>query len=120
MDLRPTCEQCHCAMDMANIRANPEGSGFVCRTCLENKTGKESINSTGSSGSKEIFSKKSYLCEDCGYTFERNATFEVSDCPMCAKVNVNELIIEPKEISTESTPLEQTSNVIEEKDWIYQ
>ncbi|MCA9477754.1 MAG: hypothetical protein KC535_01250 [Nanoarchaeota archaeon] len=95
-------------MDMANIRANPNGTGFICRTCLEAKTGVKSPLAASSSQKEDIFSKKSYLCEDCGYTFERNATFVVADCPMCARTNVHEMMIET------SFDLE------EEKDWLYE
>ena len=40
----------------------------------------------------ELYQKKKYLCEDCGYTFERNATFVVKDCPICAGVQVTEVV----------------------------
>lgn len=111
MDLRPSCGQCKCAMDMANIRANPDGSGFVCRTCLEGDSGKSSLSSSSTVKSKEIFEKKSYLCEDCSYTFERNATFYVADCPMCAKENVHEMVTDSDACANEPT---------QEQDWLYQ
>ncbi len=95
MDLRPTCSHCSCAMDMANIRADPNGSGFICRTCLDAKHGANSSSTHEPvNDSKEIFSKKSYICDDCSYTFERNATFIVATCPMCAKSDVHELMVE--------------------------
>ena len=112
MDLRPSCSNCNCAMDMANIRANPEGSGFVCRTCLESKTGKSSMTQNSSVNSKDIFEKKSYLCEDCGYTFERNATFVVADCPMCAKSDVHEMI--------QDEPQAEANEPTQQQDWLYQ
>lgn len=95
MDLRPTCSHCKCAMDVGNIRADPNG-GFMCRSCLEAKEG--GLRSTNAMPQeKELFAKKSYLCEDCSYVFERNATFIVSACPMCAKPNCREMVVEEPE-----------------------
>ena len=112
MDLRPTCTQCKCVLDAANIRTLPDSEGFVCRTCLEGKTGNKSLSSSSDVHSHEVFSKKSYLCEDCGYTFERNATFIVADCPMCAKVHVHEVIVEAQ--------TESVKEAADDVEWLYE
>lgn len=101
MDLRPTCTLCKCAMDVTNIRANPSGSGFVCRTCLEIKQGSLNAPLARLEERQDIFAKKSYFCEDCGYSFERNATFVVSTCPMCASQDVNEMMIDDYEVTVD-------------------
>ena len=113
MDLRPNCNKCKCVLDAANIRTLPDSEGFVCRTCLEGKTGKKSLSGVQRDNSQEIFAKKSYLCGDCGYTFERNATFIVADCPMCAKANVHEIAVE-----SQASPVVEKS--VDESEWLYE
>jgi hypothetical protein len=100
MDLRPNCIKCKCALDMANIRALPDGKGFICKSCLGVTNGKYE-DSHESKGETELFSKKKYLCEDCGYTFERSATFIVKNCPMCATQRVYEVVTDEEELLLE-------------------
>ena len=96
MDLRPNCSKCKCALDSTNIRTLPSsGGGFICRTCLGVDNGTSDHLESGESG--DLFLKKKYLCEDCGYTFERNSTFVVSNCPMCATSQVFEVVSENAE-----------------------
>ncbi len=109
MDLQPTCIKCGVALTLENMRALPDGKGFVCKDCYDaggprltksgfadvsprNKPLREPNSLETTDDSKQIigsaehfFDLKEYVCHDCGYSFKKNPEFEVKVCPYCGK-----------------------------------
>ncbi|MGE0793107.1 MAG: hypothetical protein AB7V77_02940 [Candidatus Woesearchaeota archaeon] len=96
MDLSTKCSKCGKAMALGEIRAMPEGKGFICRSCLEgvgasptthlNKPKDDKISA------KTFFEKREYECTKCKYKFSRNADHFVEKCPYCGSTEIREKI----------------------------
>lgn len=118
LDLSNTCKKCGKKIDFGDMRALPDGKGFVCKSCLENKTPtynplrkeypkketqrtplpEEQISDVEDSAKIDMdsfFSQKVYVCDSCNYTFKRNPEVNVRVCPFCGKTTVHEKVEMP-------------------------
>lgn len=113
MNLQPTCPKCGIALTIDNMRALPDGKGFVCLSCYDvggprlTKSGfvdvssrqqplrepnasadlsSESSTAQATLGNADsFFDLKEYICHDCGYSFKKTPEFLVKVCPYCGK-----------------------------------
>ena len=97
--LKPTCSKCGKEMEPSEMRALPNGKGFICINCYNNSTNdpralskerlRKSSESPTSPGSRiqssNFFEQKEYICDACGYKFKRGSEFIVKSCPFCGK-----------------------------------
>lgn len=95
--MKTSCKKCGKDMEPSEMRALPDGSGFICKNCYENTnspnkkpTLRKPMSSPTSPTSKintekGFFEKKEYICDACNYRFSRNSDFIVKTCPFCGK-----------------------------------
>ncbi len=107
LDLRPTCAKCKKVMEPDEIRALGDGK-FICKDCYEAKNPskfnpfrketqtkfeKPKIKPVEHTAVEPIasndnfFMQKEYECTECGYSFKRDASKTVVQCPYCGKLN---------------------------------
>lgn len=103
-DLSYRCVKCDTKMNASEIRALPNGKGFICRKCHAANSGtKMPLKGTNSklssqpkispiTSKEEFFQKREYICNHCSYTFSRNAEQHVKKCPYCGEYAVEEKI----------------------------
>lgn len=106
IDLSPRCAKCGAHIDINNMKALPEGKGFVCANCFERGTNgadfkptlREAPTPTLTQEPKvqePIFEEKDYVCDECGYTFKKTAEFTVKLCPYCGKQAIHQKVEQP-------------------------
>lgn len=112
IDLRPTCSKCGKIIDLTDMRAAGDGK-FCCKDCFakiddhgfnplkQNKTSEfkypkikpvdhQSVEPIASD--EAFFAQKEHICTSCGYTFKRNPTKIIRQCPFCGKDTVKEKV----------------------------
>ncbi len=107
MDLQTTCAKCGSELSLDNMRALPDGKGFVCKSCYDvnsprltksgfadvspleqplRESSPPSLSSEKTLGSADsFFDLQEYVCHECGYSFKKNPEFVVKICPYCGK-----------------------------------
>ena len=122
LDLSNRCKKCGKLIEPGDMRALPDGKGFVCVSCYEDKTpgfnplrkerlrtpsehivrAEDQITDVDDSAKidmDEFFSQKQYVCDSCNYTFKRNPETKVNVCPFCGKTTVHEKVEIPTQDS---------------------
>lgn len=107
-DLTPRCAKCGDELNVNDMRALPDGKGFVCTNCFEHGDARTSPFSVNKNKLREIepkeeddvigrmdediFNHKEYVCNSCNYTFKRKSDDTNIICPYCGKRNVQQKV----------------------------
>ncbi len=99
LDLSIKCVKCGKVLEGSEMRALPDGKGFVCRGCYGSGDGLRNVDSPHMhspphklNAEKPFFEKRDFVCDKCKYKFSRNADVHVVKCPYCGSENVHERI----------------------------
>lgn len=120
IDLTPRCAKCGKKLELSSMKALPDGKGFVCNSCFEqgkapsspfsvnkenlrtipkeNNISKEPKETDFVAKGDDIFDKKEYVCNSCGYKFKKGSNFQVNICPYCGKRDISQKVEENADV----------------------